>query len=263
MHSRDTDLKWGINSAVTIPNSLVSDYSYSVDDFLNIYPGAQELKAYQNEIMNWPKVDTVLTEGNIYDMVSRNKSEIDDALGFTFGGPEYVEVGLDESFEFMTSNEQKYQQTIYNFNPSSVEFYQFKDPYVQAMSPSSGLTKGGTLVEVVGSWFAYMPEYGVVPHCKFGDKVVRAHFDSSVRLVCQSPPNSNTTASLSFEISLNGVDWSQTGFKFSYYEEPIMTDIYPDMGSISGGEDVYIRGEKFSNITDPKHFKCRFSPITL
>ena len=117
-------------------------------------------------------------------------------------------------------------------------------------------------MEVIGTWFKYMPEYGIVPHCRFGDKIVRAHFDSSVRLVCQSPPNTNTTARLPFEISLNGIDWSSTGFVYSYYEEPIMTDIYPDMGSVQGGDEIYIRGDKFSNNTDPAEFKCRFSPVS-
>ena len=131
------------------------------------------------------------------------------------------------------------------------------------MHPSSGLTKGGTFVEIIGTWFRYMPEYGVVPHCKFGDKIVRAHFDSSVRIVCQSPANTNTSARLPFEVSLNGVDWSSTGFEYSYYEEPIMTDIYPDMGSVVGGDEIFIRGEKFTNHTDPEEFKCRFTPVSL
>ena len=117
------------------------------------------------------------------------------------------------------------------------------------MYPSSGLIKGGTLVEVIGTWFAYRPEYGVVPHCKFGDKIVRAYYDSSVRLVCESPGMLGESVSVPFEVSLNGVDWSDTGNTFSFYEEPVMYDIQPDMGSTIGGEDIFIRGEKFSNIT--------------
>jgi hypothetical protein len=131
------------------------------------------------------------------------------------------------------------------------------------MHPSSGLTKGGTFVEVIGTWFRYMPEYGIVPHCRFGNKIVRAHYDSSVRLVCQSPASTNTTARLSFEISLNGIDWTNTGFEYSFYEEPIMTSIAPDMGSIAGGDEIYIKGEKFTNNTDSNEFKCRFTPINL
>jgi len=63
-----------------------------------------------------------------------------------------------------------------------------------------------------------MPEYGIIPHCRFGDKIVRGQFDSTVRIVCQSPPNTDTSSRLPFEVSLNGVDWSTTGLLFSYYE---------------------------------------------
>jgi hypothetical protein len=68
---------------------------------------------------------------------------------------------------------------------------------------------------------------------------------------------------VSFEVSQNGVDWSETGFTFSYYEEPIMTDIYPDMGSVAGSEDIFIKGEKFANISDQSNFLCRFTPTTV
>lgn len=60
---------------------------------------------------------------------------------------------------------------------------------MKKLEPKSGLTRGGTRVEISGAWFAYKPEYGVVPHCKFGDKVVRAQFFSTVRIVCHAPPN--------------------------------------------------------------------------
>lgn len=223
--------------------------------------GSQELRAYQTEARKFKRVDTPLTEGNTYDITQR-PSPIED-FG-PFGGPEYIEVGMNEKLNYTRKTEDdlsiQSQWTLYNYEPSAVEFYTYKEPMVQKMHPTSGLTKGGTQVEVIGSWFRYMPEYGIVPHCKFGDKVVRARFDSSVRLVCPSPANSNTTARLPFEISLNGVDWSSTGFHYSYYEEPIMTDIYPDMGSTQGGDEIFIKGEKFTNNTDPEEFKCRFTP---
>lgn len=113
--------------------------------------------------------------------------------------------------------------TYYEYDPSSVEFYQYRQCSMIAMHPHRGLTRGGTNVEVIGLDFRYMPEYGLVPHCKFGNKIVRAVFDSNVRIVCPSPPNDNTTSVLSFEVSLNGVDWTNTGFTFSYFEEPIIS----------------------------------------
>lgn len=77
--------------------------------------------------------------------------------------------------------------------------------------PNVGVDVGGTAVEVIGHTYLYKAEYGIVPHCKFGDKIVRAYFDSTVRLVCDSPPNDNIGTPLSFEVSLNGVDWTSTG----------------------------------------------------
>jgi hypothetical protein len=62
----------------------------------------------------------------------------------------------------------------YEYDPSSVEYYYYKNCIVKDMQPHSGLMSGGTPVAVIGAWFKYMPEYGVVPHCKFGDKIVRA-----------------------------------------------------------------------------------------
>jgi hypothetical protein len=60
---------------------------------------------------------------------------------------------------------------------------------------------------------------------------------------------------------LNGVDWTTTGFTYSYYDEPIMTDIYPDMGLIAESEEIYIKGDKFTNITDPKELMCKFTLV--
>jgi hypothetical protein len=87
-----------------------------------------------------------------------------------------------------------------------------------------------------------MPEYGVVPHCKFGDKIVRATFDSTVRIVCRAPPGVELGVIYPFEVSLNGVDWSTSGFKFTYYEQPTLYDISPDSGPESGGTQIYIHG---------------------
>jgi hypothetical protein len=42
-----------------------------------------------------------------------------------------------------------------------------------------------------------------------------------------------------------------------------MIGLYPDMGSIEGGEYVFLMGEGFTNHTDPEYFKCRFTPTLL
>jgi hypothetical protein len=117
-----------------------------------------------------------------------------------------------------------------------------------SMHPHSGLTRGGTQVEVVGLDFRYRPEYGIVPHCKFGDKIVRATFDSTVRIVCTTPPSDEPLEMLSFEVSLNGVDWTQTGFTFSYYHEPKLVSYFPNSGPIKGGTEIYFSGKDFPSM---------------
>jgi len=127
--------------------------------------------------------------------------------------------------------------------------------------PTSGLTSGGTRIEVSGAWFDQKLEYGLVPRCKIGEKVVRAIFISTVRLVCHSPPNDNTVAPLPVKVSLNGADWVDSGFHFSYYDQPNVHDLSPKLGHMAGGTELFLMGDHFSNITDPENVKCMFSLV--
>lgn len=131
------------------------------------------------------------------------------------------------------------------------------------MQPHSGLIAGGTPVSVTGAWFKYFPEYGVVPHCKFGNKIVRAQFDSTVRIVCNAPPNDELGVLLPFEVSLNGIDWTDSGFKFTYYEVPQLDYITPTSGPEAGGTMIYIFGANFTNVSNPSEFNCKFTPMNL
>jgi len=275
MQNRDTNVKWGTISTGSIPAAEVADYTYYADGYLNTVAGSKELYAFKTEADYFPKVDTSLTEAGAYENTTRPSAPNDD-VGSN-GGPEYVEVGLDETLQYTYgggglgrrleeeagSGAALQEWTLYNYNPSSVEFYAYDQPLIQKIHPVAGLTKGGTFVSIIGYDFKYMPEYGIVPHCRFGDKIVRAHYDSSVRLVCQSPANAFVDDALPLDVSLNGVDWVATGFVYSYYEEPIMTALYPDMGSVNGGDEVYITGEKYSSHVDTTEFKCRFTPTTI
>ena len=89
--------------------------------------------------------------------------------------------------------------------------------------PHSAKVQGGTTIHVSGAWFKDMPWHGVFPHCKFGDKIVKGDFDSTVRITCVAPPGNEVGDrqvgdKLPLEVSLNGVDFSDAGFAFSYYE---------------------------------------------
>jgi glutamate formiminotransferase len=127
------------------------------------------------------------------------------------------------------------EHTVYQYSTSFVEYYYYITPVVKKVEPKSGLTRGGTRIEISGAWFAYKPEYGIVPHCKIGDKITRAKYFSTVRIVCVSAPNEDINQLYPVQVSLNGVDFIDTGFNFHYYEQPTLTKMFPTCGPESGG----------------------------
>lgn len=179
----------------------------------------------------------------------------------TLGGPVYVSVGENYDLNVTDSNGGSHTSANYIYSNSLVEFYYYKNPVVKKVEPTSGLTEGGTKVELSGAWFDYKLEYGVLPMCKFGDKIVRGIFVSTVRIVCNSPPNDNIYSAVPVKVSLNGVDWVDSGFTFSYYVQPDVYDMTPKSGHMSGGTDLYIFGDRFSNITQSEQVQCKFSYI--
>lgn len=145
------------------------------------------------------------------------------------------------------------------FTESPVEYYYYHQPVVRKVEPTQGLTTGGTPIEVSGAFFDEKLEYGVLPYCKIGEKIVRAQYFSTVRIVCYSPPNDNLAVALPIGVSLNGVDFIDTGFFFSYYVQPELQGMEPASGPYQGGTEIMVKGNLFSNITDPTKVKCRFT----
>ena len=92
-----------------------------------------------------------------------------------------------------------------------------------------------------------------------GDKIIRAIFFSTVRIVCYAPPNDNIVAALPVKVSLNGVDFVDSGFFFSYYTQPELIGLSPRSGPYLGGTEIILKGNLFSNITSPETVKCRFT----
>lgn len=270
-------VKWGVQQTDVIPKNLVEDYIYQRLTFENMIDGSEELKAYIYEAAQFPRVDSILEEDGKYHSAYLNSGDFDD-WETSEGGPYYVEVGKNIDIQYQTranvtvkSNvtnttsvvEQDVIKvyTFYEYDQSSVEYYYYKDCIIKDFSPHSGLIVGGTQVSVSGAWFKYLPEYGVVPHCKFGDKIVRGEFDSTVRIVCKSPPGEELGTQIPFEVSLNGVDFTESHFKFSYYDVPTLYSIWPSLGPEAGGTLIYISGSNFTNMSNPVDFNCKFTPI--
>lgn len=113
----------------------------------------------------------------------------------TLGGPVYVTVGQHVQFnstedvESTNSTDNSLYVYQYTYSNSLVEFYYYKSPVVVKVEPNSGLTSGGTAIEISGVWFDQKTEYGMFPYCKIGNMIVRASFSSTVRIVCYTPPS--------------------------------------------------------------------------
>ena len=217
-----------------MPRDEISDYFWTQRGFENFIEGSGELKAYIYEAISFPRIDTKMYETITYSQIVKasaktldeyptGKVESRRMLSDTpykvteTGGPWYVEVGLDinipisNTVGFKQSSTKVTNYTYHDYQASYVEYYEYKQPTLFKKRPHNGVTQGGTKVEVQGYDFRYWAEYGVVPHCKFGDKIVRAVYDSTVRIVCFAPPSENVNQNVTFEISLNGVDWTESG----------------------------------------------------
>jgi hypothetical protein len=150
-----------------------------------------------------------------------------------------------------------YIETTYS-DSSSMEYYFYRNPFVTKIEPNIGLTEGDTQISVSGGWFQQIPEYGVYPFCKINEIVTRGQFITTNRIICPSPPSTDTTKLFKLSVSLNGVDWVETAFTFSYFEKPILDDIQPRSGVAEGGTEINLKGSKFSNSPSMKTVRCRF-----
>ena len=274
------NVKWGAIKTDILPRAEVENYTWDFAKFEHTIDGSEALTAYIWEASRFAKVDTTMYTTTEYRSVYRNSNKLIDTDGTKItpygsqtpyhtavnGGPWYIEVGRDVKIPTMNTLGSKVNQTVvtdhvfYDYDPSSVEFYQYPEHTFVYKHPNFGVDTGGTIVEIVGYSFLYKAEYGIVPHCRFGDKIVRATFWSTVRLTCESPPNDQTGVAHPFQISLNGVDWVNSKETFTYFTQPKIHDVTPDAAPASGGTEVYMVGENFPNMEGGSEFNCRFSP---
>jgi hypothetical protein len=119
--------------------------------------GSEELKAYFYEASQFERVDTILNEGSTYNAVYMIPPKVID-WHHTHGGPQYVEVGKDIDIQYHTRMNVTHHikknatnssaavditQTVeedvvrtwvyYEYDPSSVEYYYYKDCIVKDM----------------------------------------------------------------------------------------------------------------------------------
>lgn len=146
----------------------------------------------------------------------------------------------------------------------------------QALIPSGGLTRGGTLVTVVGAGFLSLDaadddalaggdaqglaESQSALEVRVGDpaapQVLVPTNVSDSQLTFVAPPRSASTQLVA--ISLNGHDVMPGAAPFLYYEHSVGT-LHPTGGPVLGGTLVTVNGFAFDAFNgDPNTLRCRF-----
>jgi len=150
------------------------------------------------------------------------------------------------SREGMTTVELSANQVDWTKNRKKFSYHQRQ--LLNSLLPSTGTLEGQTLVQVFGSNFQSAPL-----HCKFGSYIVEGSVIDSNLVLCNAPIWKNSGA-VSFEISQNLQDFTDTGISFLYHEI-VISHFDPPGGPATGSTQVNIRGSGFLNLLT---LRCKF-----
>jgi hypothetical protein len=144
----------------------------------------------------------------------------------------------------VSMNGQDYQHDLFNFSyeaPASV----------QSVNPTYGPLNGGITVIVVGEGFKAT---GVNLLCRFGENVTTfARYITPTKVSCVLPPGQ--VGIIAVEVTTNGEEYSADGVQFSYRQSAIVHTVFPTIGPTTGGTQIVVRGEHFSNMGN---LTCKF-----
>lgn len=121
----------------------------------------------------------------------------------------------------------------------------YEAPRLNGIHPISGT--GNTMLVVRGANF----NTSAIAYCLFSATKVNSRIVNSTAIQCRPP---SVTSNL-FEVSVvyNGY-LLPNSYNFTMVQEPLITTVYPQQGSLNGGTDVYINGLYFQNGEYTCHF---------
>ena len=160
-------------------------------------------------------------------------------------------------------------------SPTSAGDYKYRAHiFFENFEPNAGPVQGNTTVIVSGRGF--YP--GRAVNCRFGNSVVRAKYISYQQMECLSPPllTEPVDGGIFTGFSTNGVDFCEllpviasepngalscnftntnpVKFRpFFYHKAMSVSDISPPSGISSGGTEVHIKGQGFTNYGQSLH----------
>jgi len=147
---------------------------------------------------------------------------------------------------------------------SSMQFQYIPAPSIYSIQPTIGPLQGGTPVRILGTNFRESKEDVVL--CRFGDVEVVANFVSTRELLCFAPSLDDLSidahgswTSVGVDVSMNGVDFTESDVSFYYKEMPSPYYLTPQSGNELGGTTIRIIGDKF---TKTSSLACKFGDST-
>lgn len=152
------------------------------------------------------------------------------------------------------------------FTSSGYEFHYVDPPVAFSISPSSGLSFGGTRVSILGSGFLAGSSY-----CRFeleeDVSVVIADVIHSSYVECTTPEfvlSSASNAMVYVVLSPDDIPGEEP-LPFLYYLPPFVDSIFPKRGPACGGTEVTISGAGFFDLsTDPSSsWFCHFGSLVV
>ena len=230
------------------------DYSGNFDFVFKSQGGSIESTTYQSS-------------SNGYNYKIRESSAIKIPVNHRNMNEKDIYNNLIKSTPYISNRMNKINNKLIDIDKEISHYVTFADntyskqPTIKNIHPHGGPVQGGTNIVIEGADFEYLPEYGIAPHCQIGDKIVQATFESTVRILCPSPPGDNIDAKIPIKISNNGENFIETGKYFHYYKDPEIKSINPLSGPSSGGTTIKITGDQFSDLSYEDEFLCRFQPL--
>lgn len=151
------------------------------------------------------------------------------------GGGVTVAVELSNNIVDWTSNGESF-----TYRPRAV---------IDSVTPKVGPVNGSTIVRVVGSSFFAVGSDVAIPDvsCRFGATLVPVTATSvgdQDEMFCVSPP-ADSPGSVALEIVEDGLDVTNSGWRFDYTPDVDVTEAYPLTGPEGGGTAVIITGPGF------------------
>ncbi|ETI40268.1 hypothetical protein F443_14283, partial [Phytophthora nicotianae P1569] len=115
---------------------------------------------------------------------------------------------------------------------SSLNFKYVEDPSVFSIFPRAGPITGTTMVSVRGANFLSTS----TSVCSFGYHTIPSIVVSSTEVTCIVNPSSwSYIGQVSFRFSSNGQEYSKENVSYFIYENPLLIDLSPRVGSVNGG----------------------------